>query len=63
MQRLSEIDRDRAWLATQLGKDLSTIHRWVGGSRTLSASDLRLIALALHRPVEWFTEPKESAAA
>jgi hypothetical protein len=54
MQRLSELDRDRGWLARQVGRDLSTIHRWISGERTLSERDLRDISLVLHRPVEWF---------
>lgn len=61
MQRLTELDRDRGWLAAQVGKDLSTIHRWINGSRTVSDPDLREIALVLHRPVAWFTTPEAEA--
>ena len=64
MQRLRELDRDRGWLAKQVGRDLSTVHRWISGARRPSERDLRDVALVLHRPVDWLTsvEPDQNKA-
>jgi transcriptional regulator with XRE-family HTH domain len=47
-QRLEEMQRDKKWLARQVGKSPSLISRWVEGSRKMSAQELRDVALVLH---------------
>jgi hypothetical protein len=63
MLRLRELDRDRSWLARQLDRDLSTIHRWISGSRRVSDADLTRISLVLHRSVAWLRGEGDTVAA
>jgi hypothetical protein len=55
--RLAELDREPVWLARVVGVDLSLVSRWLSGERPVSEEKLRDVALALHRPTEWFTAP------
>jgi hypothetical protein len=57
--RLAELDRQPVWLASVLQVDLSLVSRWLSGDKPIPDPRLREIAIALHRPVEWFVGPEE----
>ena len=62
-QRLAELDRPPVWLANVLQIDLALVSRWLSGKQPIAEARLREIAIALHRPVEWFTSPPTEEAA
>jgi len=63
LARLSELERNQAWLARKIGVDISTVYRWLIEERPIPTKRLPTIAQILGLSLEELTHQRPEVAA